>query len=67
MPAQTREAALEEWVVVDELRQAVWVPVGETEGGDNTGGMLSTGGLQPAQWLQRMLGLAPIEAIVAVP
>lgn len=49
------------------VRQTVWVPVGETEGGDNTGGMLSTGGLQPAQWLQRMLGLAPIEAIVAVP
>jgi hypothetical protein len=48
-------------------RHAVWVPVGETEGGDNTSGMLSTSGLHSAQWLQRMLGLAPIEAIVAVP
>jgi hypothetical protein len=46
---------------------AVWVPVGETEGGDNTSGMLSTSGLHSAQWLQRMLGLAPIEAIVAAP
>ena len=48
-------------------RDAVWVPVGETEGGDNTSGMLSTSGLHSAQWLQRMLGLAPIEAIVAAP
>jgi hypothetical protein len=43
---------------------AVWVPVGETTGGDNTSGMLSNGGLHSAQWLQRMLGLAPIKAIV---
>lgn len=48
-------------------RKAVWVPIGETEGGDNTSGMLSTSGLHSAQWLQRMLGLAPIEAMVAVP
>ncbi len=46
---------------------AVWVPVGETGGGDNTNGMLSTGGLHSAQWVQRMLGLAPINAIAAVP
>ncbi len=45
---------------------AVWVPLGETAGGDNTNGMLSTGGLHSAQWLQQMLGLAPIQSIVAV-
>ena len=45
-------------------RPAVWVPVGETEGGDNTDRMLSNGGLQSAQWLQRTLGLARIESIV---
>jgi hypothetical protein len=45
-------------------RHHVSVPIGETEGGDNTNGMLSTGGLHAAQWLQRMLGLAPIKAIV---
>jgi hypothetical protein len=48
----------------DLLRPAVWVPVGETEGGDSTARMLSSGGLQSAQWLQRMLGLARIESIV---
>ena len=48
-------------------RKEVWVPVGESEGGDNTSQMLSTGGLQPAQFLQRTLGLGPIEAIVTVP
>src|SRR4029077_17133983 len=31
----------------------VWVPVGETEGGDNTDDILSDGGLRSAQWLQR--------------
>jgi hypothetical protein len=43
-------------------RHPAWVPVGETEGGDNTLRIISDGGLQAAQWLQRQLGLAPISA-----
>lgn len=46
-------------------RHSVWVPVGETEGGDNTNEILSDGGLTAAHWLQRRLGLAPIEAVVS--
>jgi hypothetical protein len=46
-------------------RTSVWVPVGETEGGDNTGNILSDGGLQSARWLQRQLGLAPIGILVS--
>jgi len=45
-------------------RVHVWVPVGETEGGDNTKSILSDGGLRTARWIQRRLGLAPIQAIV---
>lgn len=40
-----------------------WVPVGETEGGDNTNDILSDGGLKAARWLQRHLKLAPIEVL----
>ena len=46
-------------------RHAVWVPVGETEGGDNTIRMLADGGLESAQWLQRHLGLAQIVALAS--
>lgn len=43
----------------------VWVPVGETEGGDSTNSILSDGGLESACWLQHRLGLAPIGALVS--
>jgi hypothetical protein len=46
-------------------RQSVWVPIGEAEGGDNTLRILSDGGLKSAQWLQRQLGLAQIEALAS--
>lgn len=45
----------------------VWVPVGETEGGDNTVQILSDHGLNSATWLQRHLGLAPIKPWVDGP
>jgi hypothetical protein len=41
--------------------------VGEIEGGDNTRGILSDGGLWMAQCLQKQLGLAPIKALVVAP
>ena len=43
----------------------VWVPVAETEGGDNTKGFVATGGLGSAKFLQRHLGLRPINQILA--
>jgi hypothetical protein len=43
----------------------VVVPIGETDGGDNTNRMLSTGGLKEAQWLQKHLGLTPIGTLVS--
>ena len=46
-------------------RYDVWVPVGETEGGDNTLRILSDGGLETARWLQRRLGLAQIVALAS--
>lgn len=46
--------------------QFAWVPVAETEGGDNTPDMLSGTFLKKAQWLQKRLGLAPIKQIVDV-
>jgi hypothetical protein len=46
-------------------RPSVWVPVGQTSGGDSTHGIISDGGLQAARWLQKALGLAPITALVA--
>jgi hypothetical protein len=46
-------------------RHGVWVPVGETEGGDSTLRILSDGGLESAQWLQRHLGLAQIVALAS--
>jgi hypothetical protein len=46
-------------------RHSVWVPAGETEGSDNTLRIISDGGLQAAQWLQRQLGLAPIGALAS--
>jgi hypothetical protein len=45
-------------------RESVWIPVGETEGGDNTRRIISDGGSKSARWLQRRLGLAPITALV---
>jgi hypothetical protein len=48
-------------------RHFVWVPVGETEGGDSTRSILSDRGLRSARWLQPHLGLAPIKALVAAP
>jgi hypothetical protein len=44
-------------------RVHVWVPVGETEGGDSTVKIISDGGLHPARFLQHHLGLAPIKLI----
>lgn len=44
-------------------RHGEWVPVGETEGGDNTNSILSDRGLKAALWLQRQLKLAPIEGL----
>jgi hypothetical protein len=46
-------------------RQSVWVPVGETEGGDSTRSIISDQGSKAASWLQKELGLAPIRALVA--
>jgi hypothetical protein len=46
-------------------RPNVWVPVGETEGGDNTRGILSDGGLWAARSLERVLGLAQIGALAS--
>lgn len=42
-----------------------WVAIGEIEGGDNTGNILSDGGLWAAQALQKELGLSPIKALVS--
>jgi hypothetical protein len=44
-------------------RPSVWVAVGETEGGDNTRGIISDGGSTAAGWLQKELGLGPIRAL----
>ncbi|MGA8441492.1 MAG: hypothetical protein WB762_34775 [Candidatus Sulfotelmatobacter sp.] len=46
-------------------RQSVWVPLGETEGGDNTRSIISDQGSKTASWLQKNLGLAPIRAVAA--
>jgi hypothetical protein len=46
-------------------RHAVWVPMGETESGDNTNRILSDGGLKAAWWLQQRLKLAAIEALTS--
>jgi hypothetical protein len=43
----------------------VVVPIGETDGGDYTNRVLSTGGLKEAQWLQQHLGLTPIGTLVS--
>jgi len=59
-PFDSEDCALKHY-----CRQSVWVPVGETSGGDNTRGILSDGGSQSARWLQKNLGLAPIGALVA--
>jgi hypothetical protein len=60
IPFDTEAAALSRY-----YRHSAWVPVGETEGGDNTDRIISDGGLQAARWLQKNLGLAPIIALVA--
>ena len=44
---------------------AVYVPIGEINGGDNTNHLLSTGALREAQWLQKQLGLIPIGALAS--
>jgi hypothetical protein len=46
-----------------QCRLFVWVPLGETEGGDDTNSMLSDRGLKSARWLERHLRLAPIETL----
>lgn len=46
-------------------RDSVWVPIGETEGGDNTNHILSDGGLRAARWLQQRLKLAPIPLLAS--
>jgi|ERR1700722_8835166 hypothetical protein len=48
-------------------RHNVWVPVGETEGGENTRSIISDQGSRAASLLQKELGLAPIRALVAAP
>jgi hypothetical protein len=48
-------------------RQHVWVPLGETEGHDNTMQVIADRGLSSAQWLQKRLGLRPIDSIHAHP
>lgn len=48
-------------------RHSVWVPVGETEGGDTTRSIISNQGSRAASWLQKELGLAPIRALAAAP
>jgi hypothetical protein len=48
-------------------RPSTWVPLGETEGGDNTRHIISDGGSQAAHWLQQVLGLAPTRMLVAAP
>lgn len=55
----------EDCVLKHYCRQSVWVPVGETEGADNTNDILSDGGLKAVRWLQRQLKLAPIVAIAS--
>jgi hypothetical protein len=40
---------------------SVWVPVGETEGGDSTEKIMKDGGLRTAKWLQKVLGLHRID------
>ena len=47
----------------DHCRHAVWVPLGETEGGDSTNSMLFDRGLKSAHWLERQLKLAPIKTL----
>jgi hypothetical protein len=47
-------------------RHSTWVPLGETEGGDNTRLIISDRGLRASRWLQKQLGLAPITELVAV-
>jgi hypothetical protein len=42
---------------------AAWVPVGETEDGDNTSDMIYRSGLSSAHGLSRWLSLAPITQI----
>lgn len=43
-------------------RDSVWVPLGETSGGDNTNSIISDQGLKVAHTLQETLGLAPINS-----
>ena len=47
-------------------RHSIWVPIGETEGGDSTS-FIYNGGLGAADLIQKELGLAPIKALMAAP
>jgi hypothetical protein len=45
----------------------VWVPLGQTSGGDNTRRIISNRRSQAAGSVQKHLGLAAVRALVAVP
>ena len=65
--ADCRYTMPDDWDCVSTKRHCpaeLWVPLGETEGGDSTLGMLSGEALQSAQWLERKLRLAPTAATV---
>lgn len=61
-PFSSEDCALKHY-----CRQSVWVPVGETKGGDNTRRIISDQGSSAATWLQQELGLTPIRALVTAP
>jgi hypothetical protein len=44
-------------------REAVYVDIGETSGGDNTRGFISDGGLRPTRWVEKELGLTPSDSL----
>jgi hypothetical protein len=48
-------------------RPAVYVDVGETDGGDNTRSIVSDQGSRAANWLQKELGLSSIKSLVPAP
>jgi len=69
--ADCRYTMPDKWDCVSRKRHCptpLWIPVGETEGGDSTLSILSGEALQSAQWwleLERRLYLAPIAATVS--
>jgi len=48
-------------------RHHIWVPIGETEGGDSTPSFITNGGLGAVDFIHKELGLAPIKALMAAP